>query len=436
MEDTKLAEAATATPSTAAADAADATLDLENMSLNQLDDLLGEGKVVLPPKPSGEETGKEPPPKAKVEEPPPGEKPPAAKTEPEKVEAIVETRTLDEIKAAMDAAAEEVRAAGGDEAAQQAAADLLAVPQAPKAKDPEPTAEEIAAAAKAKADADAAAADEVAGIERPRLKDQRDQLIAGIYMKAKRDAEAGNGVALTWAEAEARVDGPKVEKKADEAEASVDYTEIVGTLQTEVTAIKEKLTAAGADEGLFNAEISQLTQDLAEKTADLKLAQRDLKQAGEQAKREAAKALTASETARAGSKAEAIADWPDADVKGSALDEAVKAEIAALSQRDHPDHSILYADSAPWTIVSRVAKRLGIPPVAKAPVTPAAKPKVEAPPRKAMSPASGAKTAVQEKPAEAAKQTFEYLSTEASLEELDQFMGGAAPEKLLAGVVH
>jgi uncharacterized RDD family membrane protein YckC len=105
------------------------------------------------------------------------------------------------------------------------------------------------------------------------------------------------------------------------------------------------------------------TMDLAEKTADLKLAQRDLKRVNERAQREAAGTDAASEVARAKSKAMAIERWPDVADDTTMLGKAVAARIAELKDPKHPDHALLFADSAPLIITRGVADELGIAPV-------------------------------------------------------------------------
>ena len=50
---------------------------------------------------------------------------------------------------------------------------------------------------------------------------------------------------------------------------------------------------------------------------------------------------------RANAKAKAIELYPDAANVATPLGKAVADRIAALKDPDHPDHAILYADSAP-----------------------------------------------------------------------------------------
>jgi hypothetical protein len=390
----------TAAAAPAAADAPQAQPDLvkdlqENADLSQLDTLFQDHKLALQPAPGGE-GDQTPPPAEKVETAKAGEPPPPAETAPAQAEVkkdeVVETRTPEEIAAAAEA-------------------DRV----------------------KAEADAKAKEEAEISGIERPRLKDERDQLIAGVYMKAKRE-----GKPITWAEAETRVDGPKVEAAAPVVEAPVDHTAIVGTLETEVADIKKKLDDAGASEGLFNSEIAKLTQDLADKTSDLKLAKRDAKIAADQAAADLAASRAESEKNRAAAIAEAKRAYPDAADDTTVLGKAVADEIAAMRDPNHPDHAFLYGDSIPFLITQKVAAKLGIAPVAAKPAAatppPAKAATVTAPPRVVVSPAPGNKTAVVPgKPAEDPQKIVEYLkSDEATLEDLDAAQGAGDMGKLLA----
>ena len=406
MEDTPvITEApATAAANTPAADPQaqpDLVADLAaNADLSQLDTLFEGKKLTLKPAPGGE--GEQtPPPAAKVEATPAGEPPPAAAAEPvkadEKKDEVTETRTPEEIAALQAAEAEKVKA-------------------------------EVDAKTKE---------GEVSGIERPRLKDERDQLIAGVYMKAKRE-----GNPISWAEAETRVDGPKVEA-AKSAEAPPDYATVVGTLETEVADIKKKMDEAGASEGLYTPEIAKLTQDLTDKTSDLKLAKRDLQIATEEAQLALEETRRQSAANRDAAIAEAKRAYPDAADETTPLGKAVKDEITALRDPNHPDHALLYGDSIPFLITQKVAMKMGIAPVAPAkpasatPPPPAKPAVVQAPPRMVVSPAPGNKTAVVPgKPAEDPQKIVEYLkSDEATLEDLDAVFGGNDPSKLLAGAI-
>jgi hypothetical protein len=415
MEDTPVI---TETPATADVQTSETSSqpDLENLSLSQLDTMFEEGKVTIPAQADGGGKVKDAPPLA-TEVETPGAKPVVEPEPPAVEEKVAETRSEAEIQAAVDAAIEAVQKVGGDAKAQRAAADAAAAPVAAEPTEPVIETE-----------------DEVAGIQRPRLKNRVDQLIAGVF----KEAEAA-GKPISWAEAERRIKGDApVKTEAPVVETPPDHTAVVGTLETEVATLKEQLDAAGAAEGLFTPEIAKLTQELAEKTSDLKLAQYEARQAQKQSEREEAELMTASETNRATSRVEAIADYPAVADDTTPLGKAVAEEIAAMKNPKHPDHAILFADSAPLLTVQKVARKLGIAPVAKKATTPAVKPKVETPPpRKLVSPVPGNKSSVVPgKPAEDAKQAIEYLrGPDATLEELDAVQGMPDESRLLAGAV-
>lgn len=255
--------------------------------------------------------------------------------------------------------------------------------------------------------------DDTPRVQRPRLKDLTDQAIAAVKL-ANPD--------WSWAECERSVLGGDPGKRED-AELP-DLGQIVTTLRSEVTDIKTKLTAAGADEGLFTAEIAQLTQDLAEKQADLKMAERDLEDVQE-AVREEAEAATAQwqNDARA-SRAAAIAAYPDVADKATPLGKAVATTIDAMQDPNHPDHNLLYAANAAEYITAKEAAKLGIAPVGKAAPAPPA-PKLQVPPIQKMRPVSGAASSASDnRPEDAKKKVVDYVkSDEVSLQDLDAFQG-------------
>jgi hypothetical protein len=271
--------------------------------------------------------------------------------------------------------------------------------------------------------------------DRFRYSDPTDRAINALYRARK-----GTANEVTWAEAERLVKGDAPAASGPAVE-EVDHEKIVGALETEVAAIKKSLDEAGANEGVFDATISKLTQDLAEKTADLKLAKRDARIANEQAEAESRRQAELSDQARAKAKAQAIEDYPDVANDTTPLAKAVAAEIAAMKNPNHPDHSILYADSAAVIVTEKCAKKLGIQPVAKKkaaapPATPPATPPA-APPKSKVSPPSGAKTSVtQAQPQEEAKKHLEHLkSPNATLEELDAVFEPGGQQKTLQAVV-
>lgn len=425
MEDTQLAEAApiSTAPAAPAKDAGNSIPQsvLDNLTVEQMGELLETGKVEIPPAGGVGEIVQEPPAAAKVEDLPPGEQPAKVVDEPAKVEEVVETRSAEQIQTDQAAAIAAVVEAGGDEAAQAAAAEAAAQPVAAQVDD--------AAAAAA-----AAAADEDPP-ERFRVKDPFVRAAMAIYKAAEKA-----GAPITLAEAESRARGPKVEAKAPAAAApiviqSTKIAETVKTLGDEVAALAQKIEDS-SDEVLPTRELAKLTTEHATKSAQLAAAEGRLEdaKAGEKA------ALVArSAAARATATAEAVADWPDAADDTTPLAKAIAAEITALESEDHPDHSILWADSAPLVITQRVAKRLGIQPAAKKAAAPSlpAKPAVVAPPRKIVAPVTGGKTSVPAtiQPAEDAKATIEKAKAgELSVEEMDHLQGGGTMGELLAGV--
>lgn len=271
--------------------------------------------------------------------------------------------------------------------------------------------------------------------DRFRYSDPTDRAINALYRARK-----GTANEVTWAEAERLVKGD-APAASGPAVAEVDHEKIVGTLETEVAAIKKSLDDAGANEGVFDSAISKLTQDLAEKTADLKLAKRDQRIATEQADAENRRQAEQSGIARTKAKASALEQWPDAGDDSTKLGAAVAKRIAEMKNPNHPDHSILYADSAPLTIVRDVAGELGIQPVAKKkaaapPATPPATPPA-APPKSKVSPPSGAKTSVTTaQPQEDAKKYVEHLRGDnATLEELDGVFEPGGQQKTLQAVI-
>lgn len=373
---------------------------MEDVTLDQLDKLMTTGTSELPFRSDGGK--KEDPPAGKTEETPGGM--PAVTEVDGKVEdeVVEETRSAEEIAEAQETARQEVIAAGGDEAAQEAAVEAAGKPVAEVVEEPavveEPTEKEDA--------------------KRFRVKDPMARAALSIY---KAMEEAGTPITLT--EAEARVRGP--EKKVEEVIQTPALSETVAALEGEVTELETAIDKAGENEGLITKEFTDLTKKLAQKRTALAMAQRDLKQATEQQQAAEAKEAERSKAARATSKAEAFGEFPDAAKKGSKLDLAIQAEIAALSDENHPDNAILYADSAPYLVTLRAAKKLKIAPLVAKAAVPAVKTKVEAPPKTKMSPPSGAKTAVQEgqlSEEAQAKKTIEHLqSPNATVEDLDEF---------------
>lgn len=388
-----------------------------------------------------------------------GESKTAASSDADTPQIDLEAVTLDQLDELMTKGSAEVpvKSGGGDNESQESAVSTAQEAEPPEAGDKPPTSDEAdsqqdgaqvtekpeaeGAAAAAQAEADKLKAegesaapktgeehgdDDVPRIQRPRLKDPIDQQIAAIYKHSK-----DTGTPITWAEAERRVKGEPASPAKEEPETPT-IAAVVSTLETEVADLKSKLDAAGGDEALFTKEIAKWTQELAEKTADLKLAKRDLADEQALAREAAEEADTKWKTTLAASRTRVIELYPDVADDATPLGKAVSEEIVAMRDPSHPDHNLLFTGSAPETITRRVAERLGIQPVAKAATPqPAKKP---APPVKLtkVEPASGAKTAASKgKTPEDVKKSVEYLKTEGSLEELDAAFGAGDQSKLL-----
>jgi hypothetical protein len=390
-------------------------IDVENVTMEQLENLFERGSAELPVKAGGEKSQEEPA-KPKVEAPAPakveaGETPPAVVEPVVAAEEVVDSRTPEEIETAATEAAEAVKAEGGDEAAQTAAAEAARAPVAAEAEvKPEPEDKS----------------------RRFRVKDPIAQAALDLY-KTFENTDAP----ISLAEAERRVRGeaaPVAKEPVEPAKVEPALQEVVTTLETEVADIKAKMAVAGGDEGLYTAEIATLTVELAEKTADLKLAKRDLKQQEQAAQASAQSATTAFKAKVDESRAKAIKAYPDVANDATPLGKAVAARIAAMRDKSHPNHQVLFTGSAPQFITKEVADELGIKPVAETAAPTPPKPKVTTPAPKKVTPVSGARStaAAAKTPEDAKKQTVDYLRTEASLDELDDAFGAKDPLRLIA----
>jgi hypothetical protein len=400
-------------------------LETEKVTLGQLDELFTKGTADLPHTVSGGE----PPTEKKVEDPPtktepePGAKSAEGEGAEEVVdEEVVETRSAEEIEEAVAAARQKVIDDGGDEAAQEAAAEEARKPVAAAKVEDEPVVEEE----------EIEDEDEPAGkSKRFRVKDPMAQAALELYR-----AMESAGTPITLAEAESRVAGPK--KEPVKVEPPVDFAKVVTDLETEVTELERQLEERGEAETNFDKDAVKLVNTLSQKRADLAVAKFKQERAEEDARAAAEVERATSEENRTKAHKQAIEDYPDVVDKKSKLGKAVSERIAKMkADPKHPDRPILFADSAPYTIVSMVARELGIPPVEKK-VSPPVSKKVVAPPRKVVTPAPGGKTAVQSQtksPEDAKKQTVEYLKNEAPLEELDELFGMGDQSQLLAGAL-
>jgi hypothetical protein len=261
-------------------------IDIGNVTIDQLDGLFETGTAELPVKASGGESQVVDAPAGaeKKDDPPAGDTPPVV-VDPPVVEAA-ETRTPEEIETAATAAIEKVKADGGDQAAQDAAAQAARAPGAPKVE--APPAPKVEEPPKVE--------DELQLVQRPRLKDPIDQQIAAVFKAAEL-----SGTKISWAEAERRVKGDAAAAvKTDDPPVVVpDLTTTVSTLESEIADIETRLTTAGADEGLYNAEIAKLNIEHTKKVAALETAKLRLADAQADAKDEAEEADTAWKTAAA-----------------------------------------------------------------------------------------------------------------------------------------
>lgn len=251
--------------------------------------------------------------------------------------------------------------------------------------------------------------------ERFRFKNPTDKAIAAVY----KAAEAA-GSKITWAEAEKRVVGetPPAQAETTLVDPLVAAEGTIETLTGEIAELEKQIDPENEEEILSTKEQRKATVRLSQARAELteaKLELRDAQGAVEYQRQTVAQRQAA---ARKESTDRAIADYPDAATGDTALGAAIAKRFAEMKNPQHPEHPILYADTAPERVAQIVARELGIAPKPKTvtpPTTPAAQP-VKA------TPVSGAKTAVAEKPAEGTKdkKSVEYLkSDDASLEELD-----------------
>jgi hypothetical protein len=396
-------------------------IDIGNVTIDQLDGLFETGTAELPVKASGGESQVVDAPAGaeKKDDPPAGDTPPVV-VDPPVVEAA-ETRTPEEIETAATAAIEKVKADGGDQAAQDAAAEAARAPGAPKVE--APPAPKVEEPPKVE--------DELQLVQRPRLKDPIDQQIAAVFKAAEL-----SGTKISWAEAERRVKGDAAAAvKTDDPPVVVpDLTTTVSTLESEIADIETRLTTAGADEGLYNAEIAKLNIEHTKKVAALETAKLRLADAQADAKDEAEEADTAWKTAAAESRAQALELYPAIADKSTPLGKAVSERIEKLNDPKNPDHNILFAASAALTIAAQEAEKLGIQPAKKAAAPPPAKPPVVIPPVTKQAPVSGAASSASDanKPEDAKKKTVAYLqSNEASLQDLDAAQGAAEPSDKL-----
>ena len=241
------------------------------------------------------------------------------------------------------------------------------------------------------------------------------------------------GTPISWSEAERRVSGetPAPVASVDQIDpVAVTANEVV-TLQNEIAALEAQIDPPeDSDEKLSTKEERQANVELSRKRSELVKA--ELRLEGLQYQREGQRqsAVANQKQAREDSKTRALAEYPDAAKADTPLGRAITKRFEEMKDPNHPEHPILYADTAPERVTEIVARELGIAPKPK---TPTAKPApAPAPVQKKATPVSGNKTAVPEKPAEAKEKDFDYLREKASLDELDTFAG--ANEGLAAAI--
>jgi hypothetical protein len=257
-----------------------------------------------------------------------------------------------------------------------------------------------------------------------RFQDPTDRAIAAV----KKAADV-NGTPITWAEAEKRVRGEPqapVETPDPAAVASAN----IDTLKGEITELENKINPPDEGDVLSSKEMREAQVELARKSKDLLKAELQLESANSRVEAERQAAIAEQANAREQSKSRAIELYPDAADANTKLGAAIAQRFAEMKNPKHPDHPILYADTAPERITKDVAAELGIAPKSKAapPATPPVATTPPAPPPKKATPVSGSKTAVPGTPAEAntgAKyQSVDELRDKGSLDELDAVQGG------------
>lgn len=252
--------------------------------------------------------------------------------------------------------------------------------------------------------------------ERFRFKDSTDRAVAAIK-KARPD--------LSWAEAEKLVvgDKPAADQVPDVDPIAAATTQIDG-LKQEIADLEAQINPADEDEILSTKAQREATVKLAAKHGELARAEIKLEDAQRERQAQITQSRNARMTAREESKQRAISEFPDAADANTPLGKAIAAQFEALRNPNHPDHDILYADSAPEIVTEREAKKLGIAPKPKAPAAKPADAKTPAQDPKRATPVSGAKTSVPEQPKpQEDKKSLEYLREKGSLAELDEAAG-------------
>lgn len=415
MADEPQAKAASETTTAAPASGTGTPLNVGDLTVEDLDQAQTAGsKPAEAPIVEGGGKGQEgvksddPPPAAKTEDPPSGEQPAKIEPDPPKGEVVEETRTPEEIETAVAAAIEEVKAAGGDQAAQDEAAQVA---RQPLPKEP---------AAPAKVEEPAKEPEDKA--RRFRVKDPIAQAALDLYKVYE-----GTDEPITLAEAEKRVRGGDAPAKTADV-VTPDTAKVVSDLEAEVAEIETKIKAAAGDERLYDTDIATLNIEHTKKVQALESAKRDLRDE-QRAIQTAADAADAQWKKNAKeSRARAVEMFPDVKDKDSALGKAVDERVAEMQDPSHPDHNMLYGASAAEMITIKVAQERNIAPVAKKAAAPTKPEKVVIPAKTpAPPPVSGAlsSAASAQTVTEDAKKQLEHLRTsdDVKLEDLDAVMG-------------
>jgi hypothetical protein len=348
----------------------------------------------------------------------------ASETEAGTPQPTLENASLEDLDAVQTEGARIAGVAGGGEGtgAESEAPVAEAAPETePPAETPPPTGEETPPA-EGEPPTAAPEPEEPRGEipERFRFKDPTDRAIAAV----KKAADVA-GTPITWSEAERRVRGEPTAPRAEgpQVDPVAAVTGELESLQNEIAVLEAQIDPPeDSDEILSTKEMRAATVALAEKRSQL--IKTELRLEGLQYQREGQR-LTAVEQqkqAREASKTRALAEYPDAAKADTPLGKAITKRFEEMKDPSHPEHPILYADTAPERVTEIVAKELGIVAKPKTPSKPALPP---TPVQKKATPVSGNKTAVPGKPAEAQddKKSYEYLSEKASLDELDEFAG-------------
>jgi hypothetical protein len=202
--------------------------------------------------------------------------------------------------------------------------------------------------------------------DRFRFKNPTDKAIAAVY----KAAEAA-GSKITWAEAEKRVVG---ETPAAQAETTLvdPLTAAEGTIETltgEIAELEKQIDPENEEEILSTKEQRKATVRLSQARAELTEAKLELREAQGAVEYQRQTVAQRQAAARKESTDRAKADYPDAASGDTVLGAAIAKRFEEMKDPQHPEHPILYADTAPERVAQIVARELGIAPKPKT-VTP------------------------------------------------------------------